>query len=540
MAEETTAGPDGSFRLGARPEPPPPIRAWELTQLVLVADHPGLAVGWRIIPDDAARFAGDVTLTKPSAARTVSVIDADGRPVPGALVAAYGIGDPSSPSPLFREHLELRPGEPPLALVTDAEGHARFDGLPATKVSFVATKPGYADTYIFDGQATIRLTPSASLVGTVTDPDGKPVAGTTVVLHAEYMWEVHRTRTDERGRYRFDDLAARGWDMGTWQPGKTGDGRYKLWIEHDRLAVHESPVTLEPQSSATVDLPAVTASVIRATLLEAGTKAPVAGARIWGLSPGGRLDATTDAQGHATFRTVPGRASLSIASPPAGMYFQGDLTHDREASKAIDLGSGEVEVTLTMPKAGQVIRVSGACTMPDGSPAHGAVVWASSGKAHTKGGTAYGRPHKVDGMGRFDLDGVASATTLNLYAQTEDGPLAGTASAQVPDKADPTFRVAITLRPTATAIHAIEDAPGRPLVMQDVEVTPRVGEDEIIWLRQSLQSDATGIVRFDRVVPGIAYRFQAFRAANEAAKAAGGPFFQLLDDVTILIPLEPK
>src|SRR5262249_3802974 len=57
VVEATTAGPDGSFRLAARPEPSPPPHARSLPRLVLLADHPGLAVGWRIIPDDAATFA---------------------------------------------------------------------------------------------------------------------------------------------------------------------------------------------------------------------------------------------------------------------------------------------------------------------------------------------------------------------------------------------------------------------------------------------------------------------------------------------------
>lgn len=539
VIEEATAGPDGAFGLAARPEPSSPARSRDLTRLVLVADKPGLAVGWRNIPDEAKEFAGDVTLTPAADPRTIAVTDADGRPVAGATVSAYGIGDPSSPSPHFRDHLSLRPGEPPLSVVTDAEGHARFDGLPRTKVSFLATRPGFAQTFIFDGQTTIRLTPSATLSGTVTGPDGKPVAGTTVVLHAEYMWEFHRTRTDERGRYRFDDLAARGWDMSAWKKPQGGSGAYKLWLEDDRLAVHETPVTLEPKAKPKVDLPAVTASILVVTLTVAGTDTPVAGARIWGLSTGGRLDGVTDAQGRVTFRTTPGKASVSIASPPPGMYFEGDIHRDPEASKAFEVGAGEV-VELKMPPGRRLIAVSGLCTMPDGSPAAGVVVRASSGKVHGVGGRGYGSGLKADGTGRFELDGVASATTLNLHAQTEDGRLAGVASIRTPEKADPAFRPVILLGPTHPAIHAIADKQGHPLANQECEVMPRVGDDDMIWLRQSLKSDDAGIVRVEHVVPGVAYHIQAYQAANAEAKAKGGPFFQIYDDVAVLIPLEPK
>lgn len=539
VVEEATSGPDGTFRLATRAKPtPPPAR--EFPHLVLVADHPGLAVGWRTIPGDSAGFAGDVPLTPAAEPRTIDVTDAEGHPLAGATVCAYGIGDLSSTLPRFREYLSLRAGEPPLSAVTDAGGHARFEGLPRTKVSFVATKPGFAETFTFDGQKPIRLTPSATLAGTVTGPDGSPVAGTTVVLHAEFMLDIRHAKTDAQGRYRFEDLAANGWDMSAWNPEKTGNGAYKLWIEDDRLAVHETPVTLEPRAEATADLKAVTACVIRLTLTEAGTNAPVAGARVWGLSTGGRLNALTDAQGRATFRTTPGRANLSIRSPPPGTYFEGEIYNDPEASKAFEVGVGAMDVTLTMPRARRVLDVAGVGTMPDGSPAAGAVVWVSSGKAKVAGGRAYGRPHKLDAAGRFSLEGVASGTMLNLFVQTEDGRLAGTASVRTPEAPDPAFRIAVRLRPTHAALHAIADTQGRPLALEDCTVTPRVGDDDMIWLRRSIKSDEAGMVRVEDALPGLSYRFQVYHAANAEAKAGRGPFFQIHESVTVLIPEKPE
>ena len=69
---------------------------------------------------------------------------------------------------------------------------------------------------------------------------------------------------------------------------------------------------------------------------------------------------------------------------------------------------------------------------------------------------------------------------------------------------------------------------------------PRVGDDDMIWLRLSLKTDEAGMVRVEHAVPGLSYHVQAYRPANEAAKARGGPFFQIADDVVVLLPPESK
>src|SRR5579871_919155 len=61
----------GSYLLGPCLAMRGPDRTRNFPRLVLVADHPGLAVGWRVIPDDAEAFERDVTLSSLSAPRTV-------------------------------------------------------------------------------------------------------------------------------------------------------------------------------------------------------------------------------------------------------------------------------------------------------------------------------------------------------------------------------------------------------------------------------------------------------------------------------------
>ncbi len=139
---------------------------------MVTADRAGLAVGWRTVPPGATSFEGDITLTAADE-RTVRVVDPSGRPMEGAKVIVYSLGDLSSRMPFFRDHTEqLAPDDGPLTAVTGPDGRAVFAQLPKTKAAFQATKPGFAPTYAFNDLAPIRLTPSASLCGTVTDPGG--------------------------------------------------------------------------------------------------------------------------------------------------------------------------------------------------------------------------------------------------------------------------------------------------------------------------------------------------------------------------------
>lgn len=63
--------------------------------------------------------------------------------------------------------------------------------------------------------------PSASgpiLVGTVRHPDGRPLAGIEVTQHGGFATRFRgsSTRTDQRGRYRFDEVE------GSWIQGEDG------------------------------------------------------------------------------------------------------------------------------------------------------------------------------------------------------------------------------------------------------------------------------------------------------------------------------
>ena len=546
VVEETTAGPDGGFRLGTPLAPRPASGSRGFPPYVLLADRPGMAVGWRTIPIDAPAFEGDITLTSPTE-RTITVVDADGRPARGAKVAAYEVGDTASPLPHFRDHLELlRPDDGPLTAIAGADGRATFAQLPKTTASFVATKPGFAETYAFREQGVIRLTPAATLSGRVTGPGGEPLAGVKLVLFTSFMWQFEHAVTDAEGRYRFSGLKARGWDMGAWTPNKEADGKYKIWLDDDRFVMHTGSLTLEPNTAHTLDIQAMKAGVIRVTLLEEGTNKPVAGAGIWGFDAetgnGARFNAFTDKQGRATFYSAPSRISIGLAGPPDGVYIEGDLFRNADANKTFDFVGGEGEVTLVMPPiVGTLITVSGVCTLPDGSPARDATVNAGAGRFVSSGIMSMIRDRRADGAGRFTLDGVPSGRALRLYAETADRKFAGSTTFTAPEKADPAARITVLLKPTVAAERVIEDDEGKVLSSRKFHLSPKVGEQDFPFIRRSVESDAEGRVRFVGIVPGLSYRIQEDvppRKGPIVMRAGGRPPWY--DEVLVLAPEENR
>jgi hypothetical protein len=544
MIEETTAGPNGSFQLRSPLVPVPEQVSRRSPTYVLLADHAGRAIGWRTIPREADTFEGDIVLTAPTE-RTITTIDTDGRPVAGAKVVAYGVGDASSASPLCRDYLGLRPDDGPLTATTDQNGRATIRQLPRTDASFVATKPGFGEGYAFREQHTIHLSPSAALSGRVTGPDGQPLAGVKVILFTDFMWDFESAETDSAGRYQFADLRARGWDMSAWGPSaKPGNGRYKVWIESDRFDVPTQIVSLEPRARETLDLKAERAGVIHVTVTQEGTGKAFAGVRVWGwdVTTGGSssFNAYTDENGRATFYSTPGQISLSIVGPPDGYYIKGDQDHPG-MFKQIDFAGGEIEVSLHLPPfGGPIITVPGVCTRPDGSGAAGAEVSPQAGRFQASNSSSFLRMRRADDAGRFDLEGVPAGRTLHLYAETADRRFAGTVTVQTPAQADPSFRLSIPMEPTVAVEITFHDDKGKPLPSKSFRISPIVEDEDFPFLRRDVESDAHGLVKIDGIVPGRSYRVEEVLPPSDGPVAVVGGKIPWFNEVVVLAPKDQK
>ena len=131
-------------------------------------------------------------------------------------------------------------------------------------------------------------------------------------------------------------------------------------------AVATQSLALEPGEHKALDLRAEEAGIIRVTVIEQGTRKPLAGVRIWGFDKetgsGARFNAYTDEKGRARFYSVPAEIDLGIAGPPEGVYINGRINDSPDANNRIDFRGGEEEIILVLPPiAGRLVAVSGAC-----------------------------------------------------------------------------------------------------------------------------------------------------------------------------------
>ncbi len=506
LVESVQAAPDGGFRLAATPLPPgPPVR-WGMPELVLIADHPGHAVGWRTLPRGPS-WRGEVRLSRDRAGRTITVVDEAGRPLAGASVFVTSLGDPESPSPWLRDYLSLQPADGPLTATTDGAGRARFPDLPRTPATFAAGQPGRAENVCYQGEV-IHLAPAATLEGTLTGPAGRPLPGVTIRLMAGFIHGFRVARTDAQGHYRFDALPARGWDRSERHLGTAGDGSYKLWLDGDEFAIPTQLVTLEPNERRTLDLRAESAGVIRVTVVEEGTGKRVAGVGVSGTDreTGNfvRFHAATEADGVARIACAPASLTLTLDGPPEGMF------NDREAWRKLgdgwqgDFAGGVLDLTLTLPRiGGRVAAIEGRCVGPADTAVARVKVYAASEPTDPTVYFGFIRASRVDDEGGFSLDRVPLGRSLGVYAITEDGKFGVYRSFKLDEPAAP---IRLDLRPTVSAEFTLQDEAGKPHPLHPVRITvgPKFGDDRPLAKRE-IRSDAAGRVRVDRVIPGLTY-----------------------------------
>jgi protocatechuate 3,4-dioxygenase beta subunit len=122
--------------------------------------------------------------------------------------------------PLFAAPLDLAQDAPAArpALVTDAAGRFRIEGVPAGKVQVVARHPGYAPSrsaqHAIEAGARLAdlrivLARGATLLGRLVDADEYPVASVLVQLELEGEPAPRATVSGEDGRFRFEAVRGR-------------------------------------------------------------------------------------------------------------------------------------------------------------------------------------------------------------------------------------------------------------------------------------------------------------------------------------------
>lgn len=215
-----------------------------------------------------------------------------------------------APGLAFPDHWTLRIGADPYAHgrervqaqtieFTHGEDTFRIEDLTLGGYAVQAEAPGLFSmpltVLLVDGSsnqwASIVLTRTGFVVGSLVDVDGRPAEGVHVTLESSTTRARKTDVTDPSGSYRFDDVA---------------DGEYKLYVGRP-----ESP--LLPPDSLVFQAPAMhfpsrtlPASGIARIFTRDEVGRPIADVAITGFaSPAGTVDARSDAGGSAVVRHLP-------------------------------------------------------------------------------------------------------------------------------------------------------------------------------------------------------------------------------------------
>jgi protocatechuate 3,4-dioxygenase beta subunit len=196
----TRSASDGSFRIAAKAGRP----------LAAAAAGYARAVRPEVPPDAPVSLA-----LKPAVVLTGRVVDAEDRPLAGASVQVV----PADPIPYYRGLRDLVSG------FTREDGTFRLRGVPSRSMLQVgAEAAGFApaEQMASTGEPgrspaplRIELGPGSSLTGRLVDADGRPVAGTEILLRDLGSLDAglaaipreSRTVTDVSGRFQLDHLA---------------------------------------------------------------------------------------------------------------------------------------------------------------------------------------------------------------------------------------------------------------------------------------------------------------------------------------------
>jgi len=195
------ASPNGKFRLTG-------VTPGRLRLLVHAAEHGEKATDWIEMAEGETK-RGVVVFLEAEAVVEGLVVDAIGAPVAGA-----GVRREADANPIEAMMSRMFAGDD---AQSDAEGRFRIGGLSAGTTRLVASRDGYIDAASGDleletGQhlTTLRLelTRGGEIWGVVSDPNGAPRPGASVMCQETARLKMRTLKSDARGEFHFKGLPA--------------------------------------------------------------------------------------------------------------------------------------------------------------------------------------------------------------------------------------------------------------------------------------------------------------------------------------------
>lgn len=413
------------------------------------------------------------------------VLDREGRPIEGASVAQgsdrWGTEYPDT--------------------MTDAQGRFRFRGIKPGEVVLTVQARGHAPdvkqmTLAKEGESVeFRLGPGRTIRGRVVDPDGKGVAGITVVADT---WRGHRSihfeiKTDQDGRFRWDDAPG---DEVLFDVVPTGD---YMRIRDLRLSASEQ------ESTITLARPLL----VRGTVTDAETGKPIEAFTLLGGFDTGPASRPYFVRNREV-RVKAGRYEFRFVEPRPHHYLRFEADGYRTVvSRAFRDDEGESVFDVKLHRdAG----IAGVVHSPEGGPlANAEVVLVGGGRGTLMIADGHlqeraGQPHvttKADG--RFTFNAEDEATSIVVVHDE------GWAFAEVKTLAD---KPVLRLEPWGriAGVFRLGKRPGGDDPIMSVSRSEgRAGEAPGIEFRSNATADLAGRFALEKIPAGEVDVCRSFR-----------------------------
>jgi len=438
--------------------------------------------------------------------RTITVVDKEGNPIPGAKVYLCGSRLlPSDREKLDRKYHYIRFMQDLgiITGVTDQQGQITL--MRINDGNYWAEKDGYMRTWI-PGDKGIMFT-GAYVSGTVSYPDGTPAAGAAVsyVYHGNRLVWDEVTVADANGHYAFENVPASGFYYSWMNPedeaGAKGSGGLvasDLRLDSPFLSKKET-FTISPGDKLEKNLTFEEGIKLAGTVIDLTTDKPAAKMQMRMLIETGQryLDTkpvVTDENGHFETSVAPGS---SVRFSWEESRAEGDYLIDEQWQRQGNY-QPSFRKTVTENEEDLVFKIklvpikslSGRVVDQSGEGVAYATIW-----FHADVPSA-----KTDETGAFELKAVYAERDFDLFAESPDGSQAGLAHFEAGANT-----AKITMSTTRSYKGEVTNTDGLPAGNLKFYLDLRLNDDNIYRVRREPTTDDEGKFTVKNLCPQALY-----------------------------------